>query len=359
MRPPRFASAILPVSVLLIGLSAPQPIGVSASPTRLDLDRVVDVEDEGVSVVLIALDGVRPVDVFRGAEEARGVPAESAAELMPNLHAMMSRGLVLGGPDGTRPMSASGPNFISLPGYTEMLTGSAPRCQHNDCTERPQRTLVDAFRAAGAGHDDVAVITSWPNIGSIAASAEDVAFVSTGRAHAEPPEGEDTARVLRDALERGRLAADALGGEDYRPDESTIDVALTYSAVRRPRFLFVSLGDTDEHAHEGDYPAYLTALRRDDAFIGQMAERAESWTKAGHPTVVVVTTDHGRAGDFFNHGRDYPDSAVVWMVAAGPGILTPNDTEDIEGSATLSDVTRLVTRVAGLPDLHESLAIGP
>ena len=60
-------------------------------------------------------------------------------------------------------------------------------------------------------------------------------------------------------------------------------------------------------------------------------------------------------------GTVYPDSAVVWMVAAGPGILTPDETEEIEGSAALSDVMGLVTRVAGLAELHEShaVAIGP
>lgn len=351
MKTPRFATAILPVSVLLIGLSAPQPIGVSASPTRIDLDSVVDV-DERASVILIALDGVRPVEVFLGAEEARGVAAEPAAELMPNLHAMMSRGLVLGGPDAKRPMSASGPNFISLPGYTEMLTGAPAASMSNDSTDRPERTLVDAFRAAGAEHDDVAVITSWPNIAPVSASAEGLAFVSSGRSYVEPLEGEEAAAALHDGLERGRLAADALGGEDYRPDESTIEIALAYTAARQSRFLFVSLGDTDEHAHEDDYEAYLAALRQDDAFIGAMAERAATWTKAGHPTVVIVTTDHGRAGDFANHGRDYPDSAAVWMVAAGPGILPPGDTEDIEGSATLSDVTGLITRVGGLSGMQ-------
>lgn len=350
MRTPRAATAILAASVLLVGLSTPQPIGISAAPTRLDLDSVVEDDTKAAAVVLIVLDGVRPVDVFQGAEEGRGVPAEQAEALTPHLHGLMSRGLVLGGPDGKRPISATGPNFMSLPGYTEMLTGAAPRCQYNDCTERPESTLVDAFRAAGAAHDDVAVITSWPNIGHIAASAEGLAFVSTGRTHDEPLEG-DASPALHDALERGQLGGDELGGEDYRPDENTIELALAYTAARRPAFLFVSLGDTDEHAHEGEYAAYLDALRRDDAFIGEMVARAETWTKDGHPTVVVVTTDHGRAGDFFNHGRDYPDSAAVWMVAAGPGIVPPEDAEDAEGMASLADVAGMITRVAGLAPL--------
>jgi predicted AlkP superfamily pyrophosphatase or phosphodiesterase len=321
-------------------------MGFSVETARLDLDRVLQPGSAPAAVVLIVVDGVRPVDVFAGAEEARGVPAEPAAELTPNLHELMSRGLVLGGTDSLRPMRANGPNFLSLPGYTEMLTGESPSCQHNGCTERPDWTLVDAFRAAFVAHDDVAVITSWPNIGHIAASAENLAFVSTGREHAEAlalgPSG-----ALDTAMERGRHSPEGLGGADYRPDANTIEVALAYTTIRTPAFLFVSLGDTDEHAHEGDYPAYLAALRQADAFIGEMVARSRTWTEEGHPTVVIVTTDHGRGDDFIDHDRDHPESAAVWMDAAGPGIADASAIPE-EGAASLTDVYGLIERIGGL-----------
>lgn len=357
MKTPRPFTAIVSVCALVVGVSTPLPAGLSATPTRLDLGRVIEAPEsessptEPRSVLLVALDGVRPIDVFEGPEDGRGAAPEPPEALTPHLHRLMAKGLVLGRPGGPRPMRASGPNFMSLPGYTEMLTGAPAPCQDNDCEERPAATVVDVVRASGAAHDDVGVVTSWPRIGHVAASAEGLAFVSTGRVHVEELEDPASREATRDALDRGRASGPAPGSGDYRPDENTIEVALAYVDARRPAFLFVSLGDTDEHAHDGDYAAYLEALRRGDAFVGELAARAEQWTREGHPTAIVVTTDHGRASDFFNHGRDYPDSAAVWLVAAGPGIARTGGVDGlgVQGDATLSDVATIVTRVAGLP----------
>jgi predicted AlkP superfamily pyrophosphatase or phosphodiesterase len=56
------------------------------------------------SLVLVTIDGVRAGDVF------------DHPEALPALHALMARGV---GMD----LVASGPRFVSLPGYREILTG--------------------------------------------------------------------------------------------------------------------------------------------------------------------------------------------------------------------------------------------
>src|SRR5262245_1253105 len=66
-------------------------------------------------LVLVTLDGVRWQDTF-GAH---------ARELLPNLYGrVIDRGVALG---AATPLSASGPNFVSLPGYRELLSGRADR----------------------------------------------------------------------------------------------------------------------------------------------------------------------------------------------------------------------------------------
>jgi hypothetical protein len=75
--------------------------------------------------VVLALDGVRYQDVFEGADpelaRRHGLPATHlpiSAELMPQLHELMhQQGAALGAPGGA-PISASGPEFVSLPGYS-------------------------------------------------------------------------------------------------------------------------------------------------------------------------------------------------------------------------------------------------
>src|SRR5690242_4007126 len=87
----------------------------SSPPRRASLGFVVapkaDRASIAHSVVLVTLDGTRWQDVF-GPEE-----------LMPTLHRWMTaEGVSIGAP-GHGEIWASGPHFVSMPGYTEILTG--------------------------------------------------------------------------------------------------------------------------------------------------------------------------------------------------------------------------------------------
>jgi hypothetical protein len=53
-------------------------------------------------------------------------------------------------------MRASGPNFVSLPGYLEMFTGKASACTHNSCPPIETDTVIDEARAASERPRDVA-----------------------------------------------------------------------------------------------------------------------------------------------------------------------------------------------------------
>lgn len=279
-------------------------------------------------VILVTLDGVRPYEIFSGSERARaraaGIAVDAgAADLMPRLWSIVSRGIALGAPGGAT-FSVSGPNFVSLPGYTELLSGMPATCQENDCEGPPRGpTLVDAVcDTARAGERcDAALFSSWREIERVSALRRGRALVSAGRAGGEGHE------VLRrdpklDALyQRGLDADPAPGHGTYRPDRETAALALAYLATQRPRFTFIGLGDTDELAHAGDYAGYLRALRDADRLIGAIDDISAQWAALGESTIVVVTTDHGRSESFRDHGRDHPESQRAWLVAAGPGIL--------------------------------------
>ena len=84
------------------------------------------------AIVLVTLDGARAADVL---DPAR----------MPTLHALAERGVALG--DAAAPMVASGPRFVSLPGYREILTGRrGAGCVDNHCPPIDEPTLVDELR---------------------------------------------------------------------------------------------------------------------------------------------------------------------------------------------------------------------
>lgn len=122
----------------------------------------------------------------------------------------------------------------------------------------------------------------------------------------------------RELLKKSRPRNPFPGYEDYRPDWITSLLALRYLQLKRPRLLYVGLGDIDEYGHREDYRAYQNAIRQSDAFLGQIFAVLEQWGPQGKSTIVIVTTDHGRgAQSFGRHGTSYPESRQIWIGATG------------------------------------------
>lgn len=271
-------------------------------------------------VVIVTIDGVRWQEIFTGTDLARSnEPPLDARSLTPNLHRLGERSGALVGAPGRGTISASGPNYVSLPGYMEILGGRPARCQDNKCARVTLPSLLDEARGAGA---KVAVYSSWPPI-ELAATAWPGGFeVSCGRHHDE--------------------AIDPWPGDgEYRPDRFTTEAAIAYYAKERPDVFFLGLGDPDEHAHRGDYAGYVGALRRADETVGRLLELVD------RTTTVIVTADHGRAVTFDHHGG-MAEAGRVWLVAAGPRFAA-------RGAVTsphprrLADIAPTLRVVMGLP----------
>jgi len=284
-----------------------------------------------VTVVLLAIDGVRWQDVFRGVDpnlteaSVARVDRLRAEALMPNLYGLAENGGVLvGAPDSGASVFASGPELLSLPGYTEMLTGRRVHgCRDNSCGATTEPTLADEIASSpGVRTEDVAVITSWPDIGRVAAQHPDRIAMSTGRSGGPTRELFRRDPVAAALLDEAAHAPSEPGVGDFRPDKYTARIAVRYLESARPRFLFVSLGEPDEYAHRGDYPGYLRALRHADLAIGQISRALDERAREGCRTLLLVTADHGRANDFKNHGRAHPESARVWLFAWGTEVST-------------------------------------
>jgi hypothetical protein len=315
-------------------------------------------------VVLVVLDGARWQEIYGGVDRRRAHASGmndalvvDAKTLMPNLHAVIeSRGVALGAP-GRAMVTASGPNFISLPGYTEILSGrESVGCKDNDCPPTVTPTLVDEIRSSvPAGEtgeladQEVAVISSWEPIGRVATARPGTVVLSNGRHggnHRELLRADPATAALLDDGER----SDAWpGNADYRPDRFTGAIATQYLKTHRPRFLFVGLGDTDEYGHHGDYPSYLRALTQADKVIGDIVASLDAMGEEGKKTTLVITCDHGRAADFRGHGGYAPESGRAWLVMAGGGVH-PRGFLDREEITRLRDIAPTIRVLMGLPN---------
>jgi arylsulfatase A-like enzyme len=294
------------------------------------------------NVILVTIDGVRWQEIFGGIDPRRSpsLACGGATALLPNLHALAEQGV------SVRDIASSGPNFVSLPGYREIVTGRAnARCTNNDCRAIEEATLLDEL-------DDVAVVASWEKIALAASRDPHRGMISAGR-HAGSTR--DRLRVSENASKILDDNPSAFPGwNDYRPDRYTMALAREVLAEKRPRFLWVALGDTDEYAHRSDYPGYLDALRSADRFVGELWQLLDTLGQYGAETTIVVTADHGRAGDFRDHGKA-PESARVWLIAAG-GAIAPGVAH---GEHRLRDIAPTIRQLLDLPEDHSREAGAP
>ncbi len=338
-------------------------VAAAAPPARFDpVAEGAELADTTIPVVLVVLDGVRWQEIFGGVDPAlaashRAGPVVGARSLFPSLYAALdARGAAVGAP-GYGVISASGPNFVSLPGYTEIFGGRAPvPCQDNDCAGASGPTIVDAFRDRARADSDVAVIASWAPIGRAATRARSRIVLSVGRQDVEGAPFLEDEPSTREVLDEGARADPRPGHDAFRPDRYTAELALRYLETRRPAFLFVGLGEPDEYAHEDDYRGYLASLRAADDFFGRLFAALDRMGERGRRSLVLVTADHGRARDYRDHGAGLPESARVWLLALG-GPVHARGFVQAPHSRRLSDVAPTIRQVVGLP-LDEAAGAG-
>lgn len=305
-------------------------------------------------VVLVTIDGVRPEDVFDGADPSLRPDAKVAhltkpEAVMPHVHRLVAtRGVAIGADRrgcGTV-RTASGAN-VSLPGYLEIFTGRKTRCRDNHCARTAIPTVLD--EAADAGLAPVASIGSWELLDRAVSRGSSSVLIADGATRWTGP------RPIVDAefeklVTAGEQADPYPGGGKYRPDEHTAAVALAYFKSAAPPVLHVGLGDADEYGHRNDYAAYLEAIGKADAFIGRLADTLDGMGEVGARTTVIVTTDHGRNRDFRHHGAFSLTSARTFVIAFSArmparGVVCPS--RDV----TLADIAPTMREILGLaPD---------
>jgi hypothetical protein len=321
------------------------------------------------AVVLVVLDGVRWQEIFEGVDpnlaRRQGLAPEEVVDakaLMPILHeVLIAHGVAVGAPGHGPAMRATGPNYVSLPGYTEILTGrTATHCQDNACPETRETTLPDelALLLPVEETPGSAVIASWESLDRAASSGGGNVVVSAGRHHGRGLERMRSDETERALLEDASRAESAPGAGDFRPDRFTADIALHYLATRAPRFLFLGLGEPDEYAHQDNYRGYLDALRAADRSLGRLVDTLDRMGERGRMTSVFVTTDHGRSNAFRDHGGFAPESGRVWLVATGAGIRERGLVRSDEPHR-LADIAPTMRALLGLEADHREEAGRP
>jgi hypothetical protein len=289
------------------------------------------------SVIVVSIDGLRWQEFFGGGDRDyfkrnakgdageperrfwRATASERRTLLMPFMwKTIATKGQIFGDPDAGSVARLTNGLWFSYPGYSEMFAGLAdPRIDSNDKKPNPNITVLEWLhrRAGFAGR--VAAFGSWdvlPSILNVERSG-----VVVGNAWKPAPDA-----ATERAREINQLAADLPRYWNYGPfDAPIVYAALEHLRTRKPRVLYVMLGEGDEWAHEGRYDLYLDATQRADGFIERLWSTAQSMAEYRDRTALIVTTDHGRGAaieDWRNHGREVPAAERVWIGMTGAGV---------------------------------------
>jgi len=290
------------------------------------------------NVILLMTDGLRWQEVFSGADEAlmnkehgnvgnlpelkarywRDSVEERRALLLPFLWGVVAKeGQIIGNQaKGSVAEVTNGLNF-SYPGYNETLVGWVdPGVDSNRKIPNSNVTVFEWLHHKEKYKGHVAAFGAWDVFPSIFNRERCGFLVNAGY---EPLElGAPTATMaLLNRLKRETIRYWA--GEPF--DSLTFETALEYFTTHRPHVFYLSLGETDEWAHEGSYDHYLESARNFDDFTRVLWETAQSMPHYKGKTTLLITTDHGRGDapeEWKGHGKDIKGAEDIWVAALGP-----------------------------------------
>ncbi|HSE51349.1 MAG TPA: alkaline phosphatase family protein [Gemmatimonadales bacterium] len=316
-------------------------------------------------VLVVTLDGLRWQELFGGAQrELISRPAGGVADttgtlrrfwretgearreaLMPFLWGVVAgRGRILGDSAGGSVVRVSNGKRFSYPGYNELLSGAPDdRINSNDKIANPNVTVLEWLNRRPAFRGKVAAFGSWDVLPFIVNAAR-----SGIHTNGDGPPVSNPATPVERAL--NDLAADLPPyWGTVRFDAVTMQGALYYLKTRRPRVLYVMLGDTDEWAHERRYDLYLDAAQRGDRFLRTLWETVQAMPGYRDRTALIVATDHGRGSgmDWTDHGREVPAAERVWVAILKPSALSRQPSA-VNGNFTQAQFAATIAGLLGL-----------
>jgi hypothetical protein len=340
--------------------------------------------DDVDKVILVTTDGLRWQEVFSGAEEAlmskeegvakppalkqafwRDTPEERRKILLPFVWSVVAeQGQIYGSQaKGSLAHVTNGKNF-SYPGYNELLTGAPdPRIDSNDKKPNPNRNVLEWFDAKPGFHGRVAAFCSWDTFPFILNRERNGLPINAGW---EPTDE----RPLAEKVELAAMASHEIPGpwDEVRFDVLTFQAAFDYLKQKKPRVLYISLGETDEWGHLGRYDEYLRAAQRVDGFVKLLWETAQSLPEYRGKTSILLTADHGRGygHEWRSHGVKIKGSENIWMAVLGPRTKAMGEMSAID-PVTQSQVAATVAALVGEDYAGEvktaapplKLAVGP
>jgi len=295
---------------------------------------------EDTKVILITLDGFRWQELFTGADSLlianekyvhdttmlkkafwRDTDKERREALMPFFWTKVAK---MGQLHGNRTLGSkvnlTNTMWFSYPGYNEILTGAADdkRIRSNDKIPNPNATILERYNNSTDGKGNVAAFGSWDVFPYIINEERSGVTVNAGFEEAKGNLN-DREKFLNEL--QGQIPSP---WGSVRLDAFTHHYAMEHIKKEHPKFVYISYGETDDFAHDGDYQAYLKSAHNTDALIKQLWDFTQQDDFYKDQTVFMITTDHGRGTQpldtWRSHGANIKGAGQVWFVTFGKDV---------------------------------------
>jgi hypothetical protein len=320
------------------------------------------------NLILVSIDGLRWQEVFQGyqddvldletfkeqkaglVKQFSGTSAQSKRQkLMPFLWNVLAKeGVLIGNRDLGSQMQVTNGYWFSYPGYNELLTGKAdPNIDSNKAIENPNTTILEWLNKQSEYQGKVAAFGSWDVFPAIINRTRSGVPINAGFESADWAGLSDKAKWLN-AMQTHIPSP----WHNVRLDAFTFGFTKEYILAHQPKVMYVALGETDDFAHQGNYPEYLRGANRADKFIAQLWTLLQSMEQYQDNTNLIITVDHGRGNSaqswqhhaspkavkgYLNGLKQYqdgiPGADQIWLAAMGP------DVKESVGSQQTSNFT--------------------
>jgi hypothetical protein len=221
---------------------------------------------------------------------------------------------------------------VSYPGYSEAITGVADdRIKDNRKVPNPNISVYEWLNGKPEFAGKVAAFGAW-----------DVFPFIFNQERSKIPVDDSIGPVDFGTLTPTIQVINRVRSETpYRWPASSFDSLvfipmLEWVKVNQPRLTFLCLGETDEFAHEGDYPRYLEAAHRADGYLQELWTTVQSMEQYKGTTTFIIHPDHGRVdtrggeNDWWNHSLPkHPGCESTWLAVIGPDTPALGERRDL------------------------------
>jgi hypothetical protein len=292
-------------------------------------------------IVIITLDGFRWQELFTGADSKliankkyvedttalkekfwRDTPIERRTALMPFFWNEVTKiGQLHGNRNQGSNVNLTNSMWFSYPGYNEILTGTADdaRINSNDKFNNPNTTVLEKVNTLSKHKGKIAAFGSWDVFPFI---------INEERSGIPVNAGFETAKGNK--LSPREMFLNELQPKVPSPwgsvrfDAFTSNYALEYMKREHPELVYISYGETDDFAHDGNYQAYLKSANAADGLIEDLWKFTQKDSFYKDNTIFIISTDHGRGTEPLEQWKDHGSKVVgadqVWLVVFGNGI---------------------------------------